>query len=102
MSKKKLHKLFEAARNERSPAPPAGFDADVMRTIRREERKYEGQTDSLLDSLGVLFPRVAWAAVLIIIACVLGDYFSASSDTPGLTDQMALLSEQWPFVEGGF
>jgi hypothetical protein len=102
MNEKKLHKLFKAVRNERSPAPPAGFDVDVMRTIRREERGNEGQTASLLDGLGALFPRVAWAAVLIIIACVLGDYFSASSDTPGLTDQMALLSEEWPFVEGGF
>jgi hypothetical protein len=101
MNERKIRKLLQAARNEQSPSPTAGFDADVLRLIRLEGREPEA-TGSLFDALGALFPRIAWVSVLIIIVCILSDRFSSPPDALGLTDQVALFSEQWPFVEGGF
>ena len=102
MNKKKFHKLCEAARKEQSPEPPPGFDADVMRAVLQERPDSGAEAVSLFEALGALFPRLALASALIIVACVLGDHFSSPPDAPGLTDHVALLSEQWPIVEGGF
>jgi hypothetical protein len=95
MNESKLKRLFETARNEPSPAPGAGFEAQVMRAIRHEGKEEPG---SLFDQLNRLFPRVAWAAVVVIGLCVAGDLAASALHLPGLTDGLAQLSDQWLFA----
>ena len=101
MNDKKIKQLFKATRNEPSPAPSGDFESRVLRTIRLD-RSARGNGVSLVDALESLFPRLALASALVIVACVVGDYVSSPTDSSGLTGDVAQLSEQWPFAEEEF
>jgi hypothetical protein len=76
MNDDQIKKLFGLARLETPPAPPGNFELRVLGAIRREER---AAPLSWWDQLGLLFPRLALAAVLIMAACLAADYYSASN-----------------------
>lgn len=99
MNESILEKIFKAARGETAPAPSAGFDARVMSALRRERTP---ESISVFDQLGLLFPRLAWAAVLVIALCVAADFSLAAVGLPDLTTGAAQLSDQWLFTANGF
>jgi hypothetical protein len=96
MNDPKLKNLFAAARKETPPTAPEGLDLLVLQAIRREPAR---SATTLWDSLHLLFPRYAWAAVSVIAVCVAGDWLAA---TPSLTDGVAQLSQQWLLAGTGF
>ncbi len=100
MNEKKLQQLFRAARTETPPAAEVGFENLVLSAIRREPR---GATEgsSLFDQLGALFPRLAWAAALVVVLCVAADFGLGALGVPGLTDGVAQISDQWLFTATG-
>ena len=100
MNDEKLNQLFNAARKDTPPAPPADFEADVLRALQREAPPTRGDV-SLFDQLNRLFPRIAWVAVFIICFCVTSEIVS-SLDSPGLGDSVAELSDPWIFTAKGF
>jgi len=101
MNHRKWKQLFDAARNERPPSPPEGFDQRVLQAVRRNVPPVERKSASVLDQLNLLFPRVAWAAAAVIVLCIAGELASPDTD-PGLSEDMAQLSEEWLLSPDGF
>lgn len=95
MNKRKLNRLFELARNEPAPAPPEDFAADVLRAVRREPRGAMAEALSIFDQLNLLFPRIALAAVAVIVLCVAVDFGLTAAGIPGLGDGLSQISAQW-------
>lgn len=93
MKDHKLKQLFAAARNEAAPPPSPGFAEDVLRAVRREPET-TARTASLFDQLNALFPRVAFAAVAVIVLCVALDFGFTSAGLLELGDGSAQLSSQ--------
>jgi len=101
MNERKLNQLFGAARKETPPWPEAGFENLVLTAIRHEPRLKAPSPVSLSDQLGALFPRLAWAAVLVVGLCVAADFGLGALDVPSLTDGVAQISAQWLFTANG-
>jgi len=95
MNKRKLNQLFELARNEPAPVPPADFPADMLRAILREPRGTVAGELTIFDRLNLLFPRIAFAAVAIIILCIALDCGLTATGMPGLHDGLSQISAQW-------
>lgn len=84
MKDQKLQKLFAAARRHPAPAPPADFAGDVLRAARQAGAAPGTQGYSVFDQLNGLFPRVAFAALAIVLLCAAlewTDNSSSSNDT---------------------
>jgi len=101
MNENKLKLLFAWARNEPAPVPPDGFAADVLRAIRRDPADEKPGKFSLLDQWSRLFPRLAIAAVTVIVLCVAADYGLTAAGVPGLGDGVAQISAQWLLTPAG-
>jgi len=101
MNEKKLNRLFSAAQKEMPLLPEAGFENLVLLAIRRERDGATG-TNSLFDQLGALFPRLAWAAALVVVLCVAVDFGLGEVGVPGLADGVTQISDQWLFTANGF
>ncbi|MDR3458190.1 MAG: hypothetical protein P4N60_12140 [Verrucomicrobiae bacterium] len=101
MNEKKLKRLFEAARKEAAPVPPADFAADVLRALPRGPVAEAAEANSVFDQLNRLFPRLALAAAAIILLCVAADYGLTSAGLPELGDGAAQLSSQFDLNEDG-
>lgn len=99
MNERKLNQLLNTVRNEPSPAPPADFDSDVMRAIRREPQV---EAFSLWDQLNALFPRVATVAVVLIGIFIGSDFLLTFLNVPSLADGVGQISDQWLFGANGF
>jgi len=97
MSEEKLRKLFTAAREETAPVPPEDFLEDVLRMARSEPRVM-ARTSSLSDGLDRLFPRIAFAALAVIVLCVAADFVLTAAGMPELGDGLSLFSAQWFFL----
>jgi hypothetical protein len=95
MNEQKLQKLFNAARDEPAQGPAAGFEARVMRALRREPRP---EPFSLAEQLGELFPRLALAAAMVIGLCVAADLCLSAFVQADLSASVAEASEQWLFA----
>jgi hypothetical protein len=98
MNDDKIKKLFELARSETPPIVPGNFEMRVLGAIRREER---AAPLSLWDQLGLLFPRLALAMVLLIGACVAADYYSASSHGSSFAEDAAQVATGDVFTANG-
>ena len=87
MKDQKLQKLFESARRQPVPEPPADFAGDVLRAARQTSATPGPQGYSLFDQLNGLFPRVALAAAVIILLCAALEWTdnSSTSDDAGLS-----------------
>ena len=95
MNERKLNQLFASARREAASPPPADFDAQVMRAIRREPGSGALERGSLLDQLESLFPRLAWGAALVLALCLAAESGAELLGWPNLTEGVAQLSDQW-------
>jgi hypothetical protein len=88
MNDHKLKQLFDAARRAPAPEPAADFAADVLRAARRTGTAPGTQSLSVSDQLNVLFPRVAWAALAVILLCGAIEWTansSAGTDDAGIS-----------------
>ena len=90
MNGRKQHQLMRAAGKLPAVAAPSGFDADVLRAIRRDASGTLAAR-SLADQLTLLFPRIAVVA-LALIAAVAAFELWADGD---FLSQLALVSDQW-------
>jgi hypothetical protein len=95
MKDSKIQKLFAAARKETPPEAPFNFSQNVLAAIHRGER--QSAPFSLFDELGRLFPRFAFAALLIISVCVATDfYFTKEQSTLSASVEQA--ADEWMFA----
>jgi hypothetical protein len=90
MNEQKLSKLFKLAGAERPPAVPEGFQARVLRELRRNP-----EDPPLAKQLTLLFPRLVSGAAFIIALCVAGDYYLATANLPDVAEGVARISDQW-------
>lgn len=98
MDERKLVRIFHAARGEPVPEPAADFEARLLRQLRCEPA---APAPGLGDQLSELFPKVAWATVLVIGMCLAGDSLLSAADLPGIVDGAVQVSEQWLIPGGG-
>lgn len=98
MNDEKLNQLLRAARRETPPSAEPGFENLVLATLRNDSQRAEPETVSLFGQLGLLFPRLACVAVVIIALCVAADFGLTALAQTNLTDGVAELSEQWLFA----
>lgn len=89
MNEAKQKQLWKAARARPPVDAPSNFTAQVLRAIQRDECR--STTVSLSDQLSLLFPRLATAALLIIVTGLTFE-FLVSDD---LLTQLAQASDQW-------
>ena len=97
MNEKKIKQLFAAARNELPPAVPAEFTDDVLRAIRREPPSRSQETFSFWENLNAWFPRVALAASVVILLCLVADWGLTAAGLPGITDGTVQMTSQYLF-----
>ena len=95
MKSDSLEKLFGAAAKSATPRPDADFADDVLRAVRRESRMAPA---TLTEDIGALFPRVAFAAALVIGVCCVTDVALDSLSGTSLSAGVTQLSEQWLFA----
>ena len=95
MNKRKLNRLFELARGEPAPVPREDFVADVLRAVRREPPVMAPEPLTISDQLNRLFPRLVFAAALVIVLCVAADFGLTAAGMPGLRDGLSQISAQW-------
>lgn len=98
MNDHKLKKLFDLARADAPPAASESFDARVMAAIRREQR---AAPLTWWDELGALFPRLAFAAALVMAACLAADYCYSARHHSTLAEDMGQYSEQFLVAANG-
>ena len=97
MNEHKLKQLFAAARNETVPVPPPDFAADVLCAVRREPSPKPAPPFSIFDQLDFLFPRIAFAAVALIVVCVAADIGLTAAGLPEVGDGAAQAASQFLF-----
>ena len=95
MNENKLQKLFAAARRETGPVPPADFAGDVLRIIRHEPATRFAGGFLLFDSLNRWFPRLALAAVTVILLCASADFVMSATGLPEVDDGATQVSAQY-------
>jgi hypothetical protein len=91
----KFKKLMQAARNELPPEAPFNFSQRVVSAIRKDEQTLAPL--SILDQLAQMFPRLAWAAVIIIGLCVATDFYLNEKEAP-LSVTVEQATEEWLFA----
>jgi len=102
MNRQKLEMLFKAARNEAAPAPSTDFAMDVLRAVRREKQIPPTVAFSIYDQLNLLFPKLAWTAVAVIVFGIATDFGLTVAGVPGLGDGVSQISSQWLFTGSAF
>ena len=88
MNDQKLKQLFDAARRPPAPEPSADFAANVLRAARQTGNPPGTHGVTLFDQLNALFPRVAWAALAVILLCGAIEWTansSAGTDDAGIS-----------------
>lgn len=98
MNDKRLNQLFGAARGESAPLPPPGFAEDVLRAVRQAGWPAPAPARSLWDNLNDLFPLLAPAAAILILACLAADWGVTSSGTPGIAEGASQMASQYFFT----
>ena len=95
MKESRIKSLFEAVRKQSVPEAPSNFSATVIGAIRRDARRTGGF--SLFDELGRLFPRIAFASIVVIGLCVAADMYFTETDST-LTDNVEQVANDWMFA----
>lgn len=90
MNEAKRRQLMKAARAVPPVSVPAGFREDVLRAIR-QTRSGRTESSTVFDQLAVVFPRLAAAALLVIVAALAFEYFSGGD----MISQFTEASDQW-------
>ena len=102
MNERKWKQLLAVVRHEPAPGPSPEFEANVLRALHREGQAASPGTRSLFDQLNGLFPRLAWAAVVIIALSLAADWGLSAAGVPGLGDGVSQISAQWLLAPNGF
>ena len=102
MSGDKLNQLFQAARREDDPAPPATFADDVVRVLRREPAEPAPGRPSLWDELNAGFPRLIVAALVVLALGLAANLALGTVGWKDLRDGLTQLSTQDIFPLDGF
>ena len=71
------------------------------RAARHPRRGGTPETLSLFDQLNLWFPRLAWAAVVIMVLSVAADWGLTAAGVPGLGDGVTQISAQWLLTPTG-
>ena len=100
MNDKKLKQLFAAARQIQGPAPSNGFAEDLARMARPVPFETASKP-SLTHAFAGWLPRIAIVCAVFVTLCVVGDQWSESRSTGGMSDGLAALSGQWLFTMTG-
>lgn len=95
MTGKKLNQLFQAARQDAAPEPPAGFADDVVRAIRREPPPARPGELALFDQLNAMFPRMALAALAVMVLGIAANLALGAPNLADWSDSDAQISAQW-------
>jgi hypothetical protein len=96
MKDSRIRELIRAARSAAAVAPAPGFSSKVAGAIRREARR-RGPV-SVFDGLALMFPGLAWAAVLVIGLCVAVELSVAGKGPDNLSLNVAAAAEHWLFT----
>lgn len=102
MNKEQINALLRAARRAAPPVPPPGFERRVLTAVRAENACPQSETLSWFGALGILFPRLAWAAATVMGVCVAVEAGASALGVPRLSDGLAQLSDQWLLAATGF
>jgi hypothetical protein len=101
MNDNKLKQLFAAARKDSTPpltdSAAGNFAADVLRAVRLVPPPKPAESATIFERLDALFPRIAVAAVAVIILCVAADWGLTAAGLPGVSDGAAQLTSQYLF-----
>ena len=90
MNDQRQQQLMRAARRVKAVAPSEDFCADVLHAIRQDARRTAASA-SLAEQLAALLPRLAAAALVIIMAAVAWEVF-ADGD---FVVQLAEATDEW-------
>ena len=93
MNEEKINKLFQAARTEAAPEAPLHFPRSVVAAIQR--RSIRPLRISFSDQLAALFPRIAFAAVVIVALCTATDIYFSETDTPLAVTVEQVAADEW-------
>ena len=99
MNERKWKQLLAAARSEPAPVPSEVLAANVVHAIRAGRH---AEMLSLFDQLNLWFPRLAWAAVVIMVLSIAADWGLTAAGVPGLGDGLTQISAQWLMTPAGF
>ena len=91
MKESKQKQLMAAARRIPPIEVPAGFSDEVVRVIRNGQSTVPASPSSVLDQVSALFPRLAAAALAVIVAAAAFEYFTGGDMAAQLTEA----SDQW-------
>ncbi len=92
MSDERQKQLWRAARRVPPVQPPEDFCADVLRVIRQDASgTLAARSGTLADQISALLPRLAAAALVIIVAAVVWEIF-ADGD---FVVQLAEATDEW-------
>ncbi|MBA4149157.1 MAG: hypothetical protein H0X66_13670 [Verrucomicrobia bacterium] len=92
MNEQKINKLFEAARSEVAPEVPFNFSRSVMAAIQRGAQPLRA---SFSDQLAALFPRIGFAAVLIVALSTAADLYFSDTNTPLTVTVEQVAADEW-------
>ena len=90
----KINKLFTSAKRIEPPEASPGFPQNVLCALRRESQAVKA---SLLEQIGLLFPQLACAAMIIIAICIAADVYQ-SRDEATLSTEIQQLTDEWLFA----
>jgi hypothetical protein len=91
MTEAKRKQLIAAARRVPPLDVPSGLGDKILRAIRNEEGADLAPVSSVMEQMAALFPRVATAALVIIVAAAAFEFFAGGDVALQLTEA----SDQW-------
>jgi hypothetical protein len=95
MKKLRLQQLFERARAEAAPVPPPDFAVVVLRAVRAEPPPRPAERLAVFGQLNQWFPRLAVAAVLLMLLCLAADAGLTAAGLPELGDGVSQAASQF-------
>jgi len=98
MNDPKLNRIFATARRDVCPTPTEDFARGVAAAARQQIRE---EPRTLLDQLGLLFPRYAVAAGALIVLCIFAEVGQTFLANPEGSDEFTELCAQWLYTAKG-
>ena len=92
MNESKINALFKAASAEEAPEVPFNFSRSVIAAIKREIRPVRA---SFSDQLAALFPRIVFAALLVVGTCTAADFYLSDNDASLEVAVEQVAADEW-------
>lgn len=93
MNENKLKQLFDVARNEAPPAVPFDFHRSVSIAVSRAGRL--PNRVSLGEQLGMLFPRIAIAAAVVVTLCTAAELYMDQNEASLSATVEQVAADEW-------